>query len=299
MSLFKSISDFSKYVKLNSAIEFDKAIQPYEPDAVRDYIAPAMSKALFDKLNAYYNDSNPVPDSALDSLLPVVQAALARFTMLVASPFLDINIGSSGYTTASTQQLVPASEARVRKLDNATEALAWQNIEALLQFLELNKADYQEWVESSSYTMNISNLINSALEFDAVFSINQSRLTFKKLRPKISKIELLKIIPAISQELYDAIITELRDNNVSAANNKILQYLRFAVANFVMSENPSDQYAADATAFLSAVMGIIDASESDYPLYHSSSVVRSTSDYSQYENTEDSKVFVFGGGPCR
>jgi hypothetical protein len=299
MSLFKSITDFSKYVKLNSTIEFDKAIQPYEPDAVRDYIAPAMSQKLFDKLHDYYNADNPTADASLDALLPVVQTALARFTMLVASPFLDINIGSNGFTTFSTQQLVPASEARVRKLDNATEALAWQCIEALLQFLELNKTNYPEWAESPAYTMNISNLINSALEFDAVFPINQSRLTFKKLRPALTKIEIIKIIPAISQELFDDMLVQLRANELSAPYRKLLQLLRFAEANFVMSQKPGDNFEADATAFLSAAMATLDASETDFPLYHASSVVRTSADYSQYENTEDSKIFVFGGGPCR
>lgn len=298
MSLLKTIDEYQKFVKINKITDFELAIHPFEQTAVNKYIKPYLSAELYDMLHDYYNASDPTANEELDVLLPYVQAALARFSLFVASPFLDINIGSQGYTTSSSQQFVPASEARVKKHDAAMEALAWQSIEDLLVFLEENKDDYPEWVDSSAYTMHISGLINTAVEFDAIFPINASRLAFMKLRPQMKKVELLQIIPAISGELYAEIVEELRDNDLSADNKALLDYLRISIANFTMSSNCLDAYYKDGVSFLALAKKMLDADPDKYPAYRDSTAVRENNDYSTYENTEDDHLFVFGAGGC-
>lgn len=297
MSLFKNdIEEFKKFVKINQSLVYSETLGPYEPDAVRKYIYKYLGNVTYKQLEDYVNAASPTADAKLDALLPYVRSALARFTLFIASPFLDINIGAAGYTTQSTQNQVAASAARVEKLDRNLEKLGWDAIESMLSFLEENKSDYPQWVESTAYTMHITGLINTASEFDKEFNIDNSRLTFLSFRPNITRIETLYIKPAISEELFSEIVTQLKANTLTDPIKKLLPLLRTAIVMFVVSKERGDTYNAAATAFLSEAKNLLDAKPADYPLYASSSVYRggSTSDKSFYTNTEDSKIFVAG-----
>lgn len=297
MSLFKNdITEFKKFVKINKTIEFSEHLAPYEPDAVRKYILRYLDKVTYRHLESYINSSPVTPDVKLAALLPYVQSALARFTLLVASPFLDVNIGSTGYTTSSTENMVAASAARVDKLDKGLEKLGWDAIESMLAFLEENKSDYPEWVSSTAYTMHITGIVNTASEFDNEFNIDNSRLTFLAYRPNITRIETLYIKPAISDQLFAEIVSQIKSGILTDPIKKLLPLLRTAIVMFVVSKERGDNFNAAATAFLSEAKNLLDLNSTDYPLYASSSIYRggSTAQTTFYENTEDSKIFVAG-----
>lgn len=296
MSLFKDITDFKKYVKLNKDVDFDNALAPYEPDAARKYILKHLGKDLYAEIEEYYNTTPNTADAALDALLPYVQSALARFTLLLASPSLDINIGTTGYTTQSTTNMVAASGNRVDKLDKSLERLGWDAIESMLAFLEENKDDYDSWVSSPAYTMNITGLVNSAEDFNKEHDIDNSRLRFIFYRPAIKRVETLYIKPAISSELFNEIVEEIKEADISEANQTLLDLLRTAIVMFVMSETRNDSFQANAEAFLSEAKKLLDANEDDYPSYVSSSVYRGGADAQpeQFLNVAENKFFVAG-----
>lgn len=296
MSLFKN-DDFKNSIKISGAIDLASDILPYEQDAVETYIYPYLSANQYNALAAYYNASSPTPDAALNALLPYVQRALARFMMLLASPSMDINVGATGYTTkGNTGNLVPASEKRVAKFDNSVEQLGWNNIETMLQFLETNKTNYPLWVASDAYTMHITGIVNTAQEFNKEHNIANSRLTFTKYRPAISRIETIMIRPRISDALFDLIVSQIKSNSLSVANAKLVRVLRTAIVMFAVSEQENDKHHRIAVQFLSEACKILDTSPNNYPTYRDSDVYRggSEADYTHFTNTEENKIYVAG-----
>jgi hypothetical protein len=298
MSIFKNLADLQKFVKVNATTDFQKAIQPYEQDAIDSYIIKHLSAELYAELDEYVNSTPDTPNNILDTLLPYVQRALARFMLFKASPSLDINVGTTGFTTHSPSSggLVPASALRVEKFDRSLENLGWDAIEIMLRFLEKNKTNYPSWVASDAYTMHITGLVNTAEEFNKEHVINSSRLKFLEYRPAISRVERIQIIPVISENLFNLLVSQIKANNITEPNAKLIIPLRTAIVMFVMSQKINDTFHLNAVAFLSEARKILDQNPDNYPLYADSDIYRGGADavYDQFVNTEDNKIFIAG-----
>lgn len=298
MSIFSNLEQFQEYVKVNATLDFQKAVKPFIPDAVEHYIYPHLGEELYNLLKNYVQTPPEAANEKYDALLPYVRRALARFTLFKASPHLDINVGTTGYTTAApaTGGLAPASAARVEKFDKGLEVLGWDAIETMLRFLEKNKADYPTWIDSEAYTMNITGLVNNAEEFDKEYKINKSRLQFITYRPKINRVETLQIKPVISTALFDEIVAQIKADELTDLNTTLLQPLRISIIMFTVSEKENDRYHQDAVSYLSEARKILDKNAASYPLYLNSEEYRGgdDADYTQFENTEDNKIFVAG-----
>ncbi|MDR1056438.1 MAG: hypothetical protein LBL90_11620 [Prevotellaceae bacterium] len=63
-----------------------------------------------------------------------------------------------------------------------------------------------------------------------------------------------KIAPAVSYELFDEIVIQLPDADLTAANRKFLEPLRFSLAAFALNQpNRADEYLRRALAWLKAM----------------------------------------------
>jgi hypothetical protein len=312
MSLIKTIDEFKKFVRIQGTISVDTIIVAV-PDAQEKYLRKILGDELLDDLDVWYNLTTPPTVAVYSALLPHVQRALARFTLFVVSPELDVNVTSSGIGVVMTPQLAPASSDRVAKFDKNNELRGWDNVETLIKFLETHASDYPEWVASEAYTLGIRNLVNSAAEFDRIFAINQSRLTFNNYRPVMDDIDLLRIKPAISDAMFDKLITEIKANTVSIANKKILPLLQRAEVyfsiiekldksnydgvgvqiNLTMLQRDIDSFTRKAESFLSQVLTIMKANIADYPEYRDSGIFDQST--TQFANKLENKIYVFGG----
>lgn len=315
MALIKNITELKQYVKVAETLPQD-VINVCIPDAQEKYIRNVLGDELLEDLDTWHSMTSPTEVEAYSALLPYVQRALARFALLIASAELDVTITSSGIGVVSTQNLAPASADRVKKLNESNEQRGWDNIETLIRFLEENKDDYPEWVASSAYTLSIRNMVNSAVEFDSIIPINKSRLYFSRIRPILDDIDILKIKAAISTELFDAIVTQLRADDVSEANAVILPYLKRAEVYYaavdsidkakysdgdiskILLNRDIDTYTNKADAFLMEVRKVLDKNPDSYPLYRDSDQYLGLDEdgntqYTGFDNTDDeAKIFV-------
>jgi hypothetical protein len=317
MALIKNKADFEKYILIAGTVSEETLLKGVA-DAQEKYIRDVLGDGLLSSIDAWYNSLTPATNVAYTNLLPYIQRALARFAIYISSPELDVKLTDSGIGVISNQNIAPASADRVKKFDQSNEQRGWDNVETLIRFLEANKTDYALWANSSAYTLSISNLVNSALEYDSIIKIDKSRLYFQNIRPILTDIELLKIKPTISSDLFDVILAQLKANSVSAANNKILPLLQRAECYFAAAESLDkgkyqgtgveinkmfmdrdiSTYQNKAEAFLAEARRIIDASPDDYPEYRDSDIfIGLTEDgktqYPRFDNTTSgNKIFV-------
>lgn len=280
-----------EHLKVNATLTEDN-FNPFIPDATNKFLLPVLGENLLDLLETWAVDKDET-ETELLALYNVVAPMVSRFTFLIAAPHLDINIGDSGFTVASNNNLAPASKDRVEKLVKSIEQLAWDNTEQLIRFLEKNKADYPEWIESDAYTMQLRNLINSAEEFDKYVDIEKSRLTFQKLRHDMDNIEKMDVIPLISEELFNTLIEKIQNaDEFTEYETKLLNHLRAFVANKAAKVLGKDTQMV-ATFHLKEAKALINLNPDEFPDYRDSDCYDGeVPPFSGYENTAESTIFV-------
>lgn len=312
MSLIKTIDEFQKYVRVQGTVSIDTMMAAV-PDAQEKYLRNTLGDELLNDLELWYNlDPNPVVP-AYTALLPHVQRALARLSLFVVSPELDVQVTNSGIAIISNTNLAPASSDRVAKFDKNNELRGWDNVETLIRFLEDHADDYPEWTASEAYTLAIRNLVNSATEFDRIFSINKSRLVFNNYRPVMDDVDLLRIKPVISEAMFDKLVTEIKAGTISAANKNILPLLQRAEVyftavdkldranydgvgvqvNLTMLQRDVDNYTKKGEAYLSQAITIMNKNIDSYPEYRDSGIYDASG--SSFENKQENTIYVFGG----
>jgi len=311
MSLIKTIAEFKLYVRLQGTVG-EETIMAAVPDAQEKYIRQILGDDLLEDLETWFNMETPTPVAAYSALLPFVQRALARFTVFVVSPELDVQVTNSGIGVVSNNNLAPASSDRVAKFDKNNELRGWDNVETLIRFLEKHASDYPEWVESEAYTLATRNLVNSAVEFDRIFSIDKSRLLFNNYRPVMDDVDNLRIHPVISKAMFDAIIDEIKAGTITVRINAILPSLQRAEVyyaavdkldrsrydgvgvqvNLTMLQRDIDIYTKKAETYLSQAVAVLKANIASYPEYSASGIYNPSDE--EFKNAETNKIYIFG-----
>lgn len=281
------------HLKINATLN-EATFAPFIPDAEKKYVKPFIGKELFALLDTWAIGQDAEENPELAALYPYVVAVVSRGTMFIASPHMDLNIGESGFSVTSTQNLSPASRERVKDYKESLEDLTWSNVESLLQFLEENKIDYPDWVASDAYTMQVRNLINSAVQFDKEVDIDQSRLTFQKLRKHMDNVEEMRVKTLISPELFNYLIAKIKNGtDLSTNESKLVEHLRTFVANEVASKHLDRDTAYVAQYHYNEARTLINKYPDDFPLYRDSDYYDGAQPFfSDYENSDESAIFL-------
>lgn len=316
MALFKTIDELREYLDIPAGNSITR-LMPLVGPATLKYIKPVVGDELLARLETYYEDSDPDPDTELDALLVMVQRPLAHFIFFEGIPDLDLVITDSGFAVVHNQNLTPASKDRVAAFRKSKETLGYDGIEQLYHFLEENEDDYPEWIDSEAYSRHFELFIHSAIELEDYVVTGRSRRKYLDLVPTMKRVERFSLIPVMSEALADKIKLEIASGEVSEPTRKALELIRGAVANLSMAElieidssditvysavnylslkkDEKQQYQLAGTRYLSALKGLLDGNISDYPEYAQSDIYDATrKNYDLYENKANDQIFVFG-----
>lgn len=292
-----TLENARNHLKLTTTLD-EKNFSPFIPDAIEKYLRPFLGDSIITLLWSLSDGTIAEADKTrIESLMAKVEAPLARFTFLLAAPSLDINIGQGGFTTAGSTNMVPASEARVKRFTDSIEKLGWDGVETMLRFLFTNKSDYDEWTQSNEYKTYTRGFIRSAEKFNAYVDIDGSYLKFFKMNQSMLLVETLQIEPLLSTELYDALKSEdIAGTNTNANRVKARDLICKAVALLTATEQISETYRNAASHVYNMLRDHLNANPTDFPELFPDTTVFERAPYSGYENTAESPVFLFGGG---
>jgi hypothetical protein len=111
-------------------------------------------------------------------------------------------------------------------------------VESFLSVLETYTQDYPEWLGSAYYEKKKGLMIRSAIEFEqSGENIQGSSLTFQALRTIMIDIQEQSIKSLLPEAMYNELITQLSDANLSPENKKLVErYLRPAIAKLTIEE---------------------------------------------------------------
>lgn len=294
-----TLENAAKYLKLPTTLG-EKNFEPFIPDAIERYLRPFLGDDLVELLWALKEGTHEVADlERLEALRDKVEAPLTRFTFLLAAPSLDINIGQTGFTTAGSSNMVPASEARVKRFTDSIERLGWDGIETLLRFLESSKSTYPEWVDSDAYKSFTRGFIRSAEKFNSYVDIDGSRLRFFRFRQAMDLIETLQVEPLLGITLLAALKEEDIDGNVYAPSDnraKAIDLTCKFIALQTAAEQIGESYRQPASHVFNMLRDHLNVNPTDFTeLFPDTDSTTAIAPYPSYSNTAESPIFNFGG----
>ncbi len=240
MALIKTSDELRTFLPLNKTFD-PSGILPFVTEAEVGTIIPAISQAQYDDLNGAYNNEPYTLSPAQTKLLAKVQAALTCFAFNLWLPFGQVQIDNSGIRIANTDTMKTAFQWQTDKLDQSSLQSGFSALEQLLVFMEANKSDYSLWAGSSSYTVYKSLFITTAIQFDTLFSINQSRLVFISLMPAMKKVEDFFIRAVLDPATFASIKSDITSGTVGADNQALLNYIQPAVAHLAIAKGLTDK----------------------------------------------------------
>ncbi len=251
--IYKSIT----FANLSSYIEF----------ATRD-LKKIIGAELYQQAEDHYLSANyhwvaPVPDEGetaeshpeyaiLDELVKKIQYPLAVHAYRMYVPSSDLTHSDKGRQIFVSEQEKPAFEWQIEKDNENLLSLAHRATDILLEWLDANIAytvtvagenDGEtveevllKWADSAAYLSTKDLFINNVDEFEKVFLIENSRVTFLALVPFIRRFQHNDILAIIGKDRYDellAAIASMEDGEEPVAT--LLDKVRTPLALMAMS----------------------------------------------------------------
>jgi hypothetical protein len=292
-TLFTDVEDIQKYVAV-SLTSSEAVIHPYLKQATAKYLVPILGEDTIDTFIQIVHGSDSSVSDELTGAVSLTKLAVANFAYYLATSILNVHIGDAGIMVASTSNLAPASKHRTDELKADLIASGWDAVNQLLKHLDKYKSELDELFTDELLSM-YSLFVTNADDYNRFVNIESSFLRFYNLRQGIERAELLHLMPAISQELYGELKSQVRDGEVSEANQQLLLPIKAFVCYKSACEEIDPRYGSYANHALAYLKRYLDEHLEDYPLYAGSTAYDSSrSSYATYDNDDnDNNFFVF------
>jgi hypothetical protein len=200
--LINNTAELKEYLPTSVALDFGD-IQPKIRSVERNIIKRIFSQAIYDMLLSSNLNSEKL------KLYELLSEATAHLALLHYIGFGQTQINSAGIQIATNDNLKPAFEWQINDLRNECSHQGWSAIESALEFLE-SATDTEiktTWQASATFTQSQKTLLGNLRMFEKYVNINHSRVLFNKLIPVLKDQQDEIIIPAISAELFNKVLT--------------------------------------------------------------------------------------------
>jgi hypothetical protein len=260
--LFKNNTEFKDFISVNKSFKLEK-LQNYFDEVEREYIKPLLGIDLYNKLQADY-DAESIDKKHL-ALLKMCRYPIANLAFNSYLPFATIQMSDSGFrvATGNDDAFRPAAKWQIEKIEKTTRNSGFSQLEALVAFLEENRANYPTWV----YAKHRKLILNSARAFSQYCNISDSRLIYLKMLPQMKRAER-KVGNHISKQQMQIFRTAIADTNVeleTALEEEVYEAYELmaeAIANISFAESiktlPIQIEGAQLTIFNNQFMSDFD-----------------------------------------
>lgn len=213
------------------------------------------SQSLFDSICGI-DDTAPVK-SALSRLV-------AAEAMLRAIPSLDIVLTPNGFAVVGTQNLTPASKARV---DRLVAAMLSQRDDCIAQLLTL-LPDEQQWLSTPQADFFGASLFPSTDIVEDVGAVCASKWQkYLELRPQLIDLEASLAEEWFSPELMTALRYENLRRSLTGKRKVVADQIKVQIVGYLRVGSFNTRRLAD-------IVNVIRQDERDFPEWHDSDVAQ-------------------------
>jgi hypothetical protein len=187
-----------KYLPVNASVNFDN-IKPSIKAAERKFLKPLIGKSQLDILSASSTDAKVL--EAID----LAQESVANLAYYLGLPISAVQINDAGIHVVDGNNSSPATDKQFKELQRSFKRSGHEALDELLELMEDNPDKFSAWLQSDSYSVHNSLLVNKTSVFNKYYYIFNSRQTFIALTPNIRSVEDQFILPSIGSELLKAL----------------------------------------------------------------------------------------------
>lgn len=196
-----------------------------EPDIILNipYLIDLVGQEVYDKVFAYYSNTQSVTDEALAKkladALKYMQLYVLSMAYLDFAPDNDLNHGNSGRSFRSEDNEKIPWDWQIEKSNSSIKRRAYKALDQLM--LLLDGSGWTEWTDSDQYKKANSILIKNTKEFDDIYPIDKSGQLYYRLVPFMADFEEDHICAILTEPVYEA----LKDKEDPTAEEKRLLLL--------------------------------------------------------------------------
>lgn len=223
-----------------------------------------------------------------EKLLKQTQKVVCRKAFSENISSLDLVLTATGFGIVSTQDTAPASQARVEALRQQVERQWLQSLGILVDML----CKVEGWGATAQAEANIRTVFYSIGMLQTYGSV--PKLTGEAWRQAQASInaadtELRKLV---SDEEMDGLLSAIRENTLNDAQKDVVISMRLFIGWFISGGTRYDPHGMGRT--LDRMINLMEKHPDDFPQYMQSDVYKARH-FTDYENTKESPLFIFGG----
>jgi hypothetical protein len=192
-----------------------------------------LGATTFDALQTAY-DAGIIASSFEDKLLAHVQRYVSHKALYSASSKINVQVTKQGIQSHMTDTEKPVREWMLTDLKNQLLNDACYHLDALLSFMEANKAEafLADWRVSSFYLENKNLIINSLDTFELYYFLNRSYTTFLNLKSVQWFVATIMVKKCLGADFYNAITAEIKAAAVSSDTQTLLDEYIYPITAF-------------------------------------------------------------------
>lgn len=209
---------------------------PFIDQVERKFIRPLLEADLYAELDKFYNKNEQwsggsgTDTDQYNELLRLVRVSSLNLSYFIGFDLLNTTLSDSGFQKAGDNDafkgLYKYQEDNLRKYFEET---GYNGLDDMLKFIEENIEYFSEWEESSIFIARKSAIIKDAETFDAVCSINKSRLTYLRLQRYMNEVLDFDIKPLLGDE-YSTLVAELTKDEPAAKYTALVTEIKKPLA---------------------------------------------------------------------
>ena len=241
------MEEIRKYISVSSSSEFE-IIAPHIQNAERDYLLPLIGNDLYERLINFCNEEvHDLTDETVqktNQLLAFVQSAVVHIAYWIGFDVINALITDSGFKRTEFNSVKSLFKYQEHNLKNYLRTSGFNGLDTVLQFLELNLAEFKEFEDSPAFSFMKTSFVPTTYIFNDIYFINNSRLTFLRMKQHLQLLEETEILPILGPVTYANLKEEITKPEPDPKVYKILPYIRkplvFLASAMLMEESGAD-----------------------------------------------------------
>jgi len=215
---------------VNADLNF-ATIQSFIDDAELNHVIPAIGYGLYDALTA-----GGVLSDKQTRAKAMLQKAVANFAVHYFVAFGAVRIAETGIMVLKDNRQLPASDKKTYLLRMQSRADGYKALEAAINYLESNQADFPQYIADDAHANNRSLYVNTTAAFSQGFELRDNAEVFQRLRGVIKTVEENYIDPLLGDTLSAALRQAILDNSTTDAQKKLIAKIASASAPLTIAE---------------------------------------------------------------
>ena len=229
--IFDSIQDIKKYVGGGVNVSMSlSALKSTILITYRKYLQEWLDDAQWEDLVA----SADAPSEDQEKLMEYVGLPLALLSMYEYQRIGAVEMGEGGLHRLETEERKTAYKYQENNYRDYMREHGFDAIEMMLDFLEVNEAQYPLWVAGSGYAKNKALFINTARTFRTAYAYYINRDVFESLRALMQDVEHFAILPLIGQAQFDDLKGGIYQKALTAAELELIRRIQGAIAHYTV-----------------------------------------------------------------